>query len=77
MNHKGYPDNKPYYNLGCANQRNRAAMVANPSDLGQPRPETGAYTARRTFALDKYRQGQSPATAYPDADKAKISNVGQ
>jgi pilus assembly protein CpaD len=77
INNKGYLDNKPYYNLGCANQRNLAAMVANPSDLVQPRPETGAYTARRTFALDKYRQGQSPATSYPDADKAKISNVGQ
>lgn len=77
IHNKGYLDNKPYFNLGCAQQRNLAAIVANPSDLVQPRPETGAYTARRTFALDKYRQGQSPATTYPDADKQKISNVGQ
>ena len=77
IHNKGYLDNKPYYNLGCANQRNLAAIVANPSDLVQPRSETGAYTARRTYALDKYRQGQSPATTYPDADKSKISNVGQ
>ena len=52
-------------------------MVANPSDLVQPRAETAAYTARRTFALDKYRKGTTTATTYPDADKAKISNVGK
>jgi len=77
VKNKSYYANKPYYNLGCASQRNLAAMVANPSDLVQPRPETPVYTARRTFALDKYRQGQSTATVYPDADKNKISNVGQ
>jgi pilus assembly protein CpaD len=77
IKNKGYLDNKPYWNFGCANQRNLAAMVDNPSDLVQPRPETPAYTARRTYALDKYRQGQSSATVYPDADKGKISSVGQ
>ncbi|MEO6947631.1 MAG: CpaD family pilus assembly protein [Nitrobacter sp.] len=77
INNKGYLDNKPYWNFGCANQRNLAAMVDNPSDLVQPRPETPAYTARRTYVLGKYRQGQSSATVYPDADKGKISEVGQ
>lgn len=77
IKNKSYLSNRPYYNLGCASQRNLAAMVANPSDLVQPRPETPVYTARRTFALDKYRQGQSTATTYQDADKGKISNVGQ
>ncbi|MCX7321767.1 MAG: CpaD family pilus assembly protein [Hyphomicrobiales bacterium] len=77
IKNKSYLSNRPYYNLGCASQRNLAAMVANPSDLVQPRPETPAYTGRRTFALDKYRQGQATATTYPDADKNKISNVGQ
>jgi pilus assembly protein CpaD len=77
IKNKGYFDNKPYWNFGCASQRNLAAMVDNPSDLVQPRPETPAYTARRTYALDKYRQGQPSATAYPDADKSKISSVGQ
>jgi pilus assembly protein CpaD len=75
IKNKGYLDNKPYWNFGCASQRNLAAMVENPSDLVQPRPETPAYTARRTVALDKYRQGQSPATVYED--KSKISSVGQ
>src|ERR1700682_6338567 len=45
---KGYFDNKPYYNFGCAYQRNMAAMIDNPSDLVQPRAETPAYTARRS-----------------------------
>jgi pilus assembly protein CpaD len=77
IKNKSYIDNKPYYNLGCAQQRNLAAMVANPEDLVQPRAESGAYTARRTFMLDKFRQGQSTATTYPEADKNKISSVGQ
>lgn len=77
IKNKSYYSNRPYYNLGCASQRNLAAMVANPSDLVQPRAETPVYAARRTFALDKYRQGQGTATTYPDADKGKISNVGQ
>ncbi len=77
IKNRTYLDNKPYFNLGCAQQRNLAAMVVNPSDLVQPRAETPAYNARRTFALDKYRQGQGTATTYPDADKNKISSVGQ
>jgi pilus assembly protein CpaD len=77
IKNKSYLENKPYYNLGCSQQRNLAAMVSNPSDLVQPRPEAPVYTARRTFELDKYRKGESTATVYPDADKNKISNVGQ
>lgn len=77
IKNKSYFDNKPYYNLGCSQQRNLAAMVANPSDLVQPRSEAPVYTARRTYALDRYRKGESTATVYPDADKNKISSVGQ
>ena len=73
----GYFDNKPYYNFGCANQRNLAAMVENPADLVQPRPETPAYTARRTEAFEKYRKGNSTATVYPESDKAKLSDTGK
>jgi pilus assembly protein CpaD len=73
----GYNENRPYFNLGCASQRNLAAMVANPSDLVQPRSETAAYTGRRTVVLDKYRKGESTATNYPDPDKNQISNVGK
>jgi pilus assembly protein CpaD len=77
INNKGYLENKPYYNFGCAYQRNMAAMVDNPSDLVQPRPETTAYTVRRTEAFEKYRKGTTTATVYPDADKAKLSDTGK
>lgn len=72
-----YQENRPYYNLGCAYQRNMAAMVANPSDLVQPRPESPAYTTRRSTVMTKYGRGESPATVYPDADKGKLSDVGK
>lgn len=71
-----YASNKPYWNLGCANQRNLAAMVDNPADLVQPRGETPAWTSRRTMVLEKYRSGQSPETTYPNQDKNNISGVG-
>jgi pilus assembly protein CpaD len=77
INDKSYIQNKPYYNFGCAYQRNMAAMIDNPSDLVQPRPETPAYTARRTEAFEKYRKGAPSATVYPDADKAKLSDTGR
>jgi pilus assembly protein CpaD len=73
----GYNENKPYYNFGCATQRNLAAMIDNPSDLEQPRPETPAYTARRTAAFEKYRKGEPTTTNYPEADKAKLSDTGK
>ena len=74
---RGYIENKPYYNFGCAFQRNMAAMVEQPSDLLQPPPETPAYTARRTEGFEKYRKGTSTATIYPEAEKAKLSDTGK
>jgi pilus assembly protein CpaD len=74
---KGYFENKPYYNFGCAYQHNMAAMVDNPSDLVQPRPETPAYTARRTEGFEKYRKGTATTTTYPEAEKAKLSDTGK
>ena len=77
IKNKSYFENKDYYNFGCAYQRNMAAMVDNPSDLVQPRPETPAYTARRSQAFEKYNKGTTTATAYPEADKAKLSDTGK
>src|ERR1700737_2796715 len=77
IRNKSYFEKKPYYNFGCAYQRNMAAMVDNPSDLVQPRPETPAYTARRTVAFEKYRKGTSTTTTYPEAEKAKLSDTGK
>jgi pilus assembly protein CpaD len=77
IKNKGYFENKPYYNFGCSNQHNLAAMVDNPSDLVQPRPETPAYTIRRSEAFEKYRKGTSTSTIYPESDKAKLSDTGK
>jgi pilus assembly protein CpaD len=77
IKNKSYYENKPYYNFGCAYQRNMAAMIDNPSDLVQPRPETPPYTARRSEAFEKYRKGTTTTTAYPEAEKAKLSDTGK
>src|ERR1044072_2485335 len=72
-----YNSNRPHWNHGCATQRNLAAQVAEPADLVQPRAETPVLTSRRATVLDKYRKGEATATQYPDANKGKISDVGQ
>ncbi|QOZ25933.1 CpaD family pilus assembly protein [Bradyrhizobium sp. CCBAU 51753] len=72
-----YNENKQFDNFGCASQRNLAAMVANPSDLEQPRSETAAYTPRRTIAFDRYRRGESTATTYSEVEKAKLSDAAK
>jgi len=74
---KSYRENKSWYNLGCASQRNMAAMADNPADLVQPRPETPAYEVRRTEAFEKYRKGLTTTTTYPEADRAKLSDTGK
>jgi pilus assembly protein CpaD len=77
-----YVENRNYWNLGCASQRNLAAMVDNPADLVQPRGEAPAYTARRTVAIDKYRKGEIPGGTYPSDsgngyDNGRLSDVGK
>jgi pilus assembly protein CpaD len=73
-----YEANLNYWNMGCASQRNLASMVANPADLVQPRGETPAYQARRSVAIDKYRQGQSPSATNPAGyDTSKLSGLGK
>jgi pilus assembly protein CpaD len=72
-----YQSNKPYWNLGCATQRNLAAMVDNPADLVQPRAETPPSAARRAVVMDKYRKGETTEAIYPNLDKAKITDIGK
>lgn len=73
----GDRENRPYWNFGCSQQRNLAAMVEDPADLVQPRGETSIYAGRRSVVLEKYRKGEGTATVYPDADKGKISETGK
>ena len=72
-----YWSNRPHWNHGCASQRNLAAQVANPEDLVQPRAEGPVLASRRSTVTDKYRKGEATATQTPDANKGKISDLGQ
>jgi pilus assembly protein CpaD len=72
-----YNENRPYWNLGCANQRNLAAMVANPADLVQPRGEANVYTQRRTYVGEQYRRGANSSTNYSNPTKGYLSDVGK
>jgi pilus assembly protein CpaD len=75
---RGYFENQPPWNFGCASQRNLAAMVDNPADLVQPRGETSADTTRRTTVMRAYQGGQPTGTQYPTTETAKVATgVGQ
>jgi len=69
-------ENRPYWNFGCATQRNLASSVANPEDLVQPRAETPTYAARRSTVVDKYSKGTDPSTTYSSSNNGKVSTVG-
>jgi pilus assembly protein CpaD len=69
-------ENRPYWNFGCATQRNLASSVANPEDLVQPRAETQAYASRRSTVVDKYSKGTDPSTTYSSSSNGKVSTVG-
>ena len=73
----GNAENQPFWNLGCASQRNLAAMVENPADLVQPRGETPAFAPRRSVVLDKYTKGTNPSGIYSGYEQGKISDLGK
>lgn len=69
--------NVPPPNFGCATQNNLAAMIADPADLLKPRGMTPADADRRNTVLEKYREGESTATARSDQDSGAVSKVSQ
>jgi pilus assembly protein CpaD len=69
------PKNIPYRNLGCATQRNLAAMVANPRDLIEPRGMTPRDSQRRDVIMDKYVKGDSTIAERATEEKTKVSDV--
>lgn len=48
--------------LGCANRANLAAMVADPRDLVQGRPETPALGNREAVAVENLKKGPERKT---------------
>ncbi len=69
------PKNIPYRNLGCATQRNLAAMVANPRDFMEPRGMTPRDSQRRDVIMDKYVRGDSTVAQKAEDEKTKVSDV--
>ena len=69
--------NRGYWNFGCSQQQNLAAMVDDPADLLQPRTETAPSAQRRTTVFEKYRKGEATTTNYANTKDGKISDVGQ
>lgn len=68
--------NLPSANIGCANQRNLAAMVANPADLLGPRTESARSSERRDAVWDKYIRGESSATQKVEDEKVNTRSSG-
>lgn len=68
------PNNLPYPNLGCADQRNLAAMVANPADLLGPRTEGDRSSERRDVVFDKYVKGETSNTKKSEDEKIDTQN---
>jgi pilus assembly protein CpaD len=76
------PQNMPWPNMGCATQRNLAAMVANPEDLLHPRGETPRPGERRDVVWGKYVKGNVTGSKWaplekPLSEHATTSEVGQ
>jgi pilus assembly protein CpaD len=72
-----YMTNEPYRDLSCSSQHSLAAMMDRLVDVVQPRAEILPYTARCDTVFGKYRNAGRTGTVYPDADKAKISEIGK
>jgi pilus assembly protein CpaD len=67
--------NLPYPNLGCAQQHNLAAQIANPADLLGPRTMEPADQERRAVVFDKYRQGEITRTPRAETDETVQGRV--
>lgn len=66
-------DNLPHPNLGCATQKNLAAMIANPADLVMPRTGTPRPAERRLVTWEKYIKGEVTGAEKSEEEKAKTS----
>ena len=64
--------NLNYPNLGCANQRNFAAMIANPADLVGPRGRTPGSSERRDTVWEKYTKQQSTISQKQGDERVQV-----
>ena len=71
------PQNMPMANMGCATQRNLAAMVDDPRDLLGPRAETPRPSERRDEVWDKYVKGEPTISKRAPSEHANASDISQ
>jgi pilus assembly protein CpaD len=69
-------ENRTAANLGCANQHNIAAMVADPRDLLGPRAMDGADAVRRQTVIGNYETGKVSGADKSSDQKVSITDVG-
>jgi pilus assembly protein CpaD len=66
------PRNLPHPNLGCAQQRNLAAQIANPADLLGPRTMDPADQERRTVVFERYRRGSATSAERTGDERVQV-----
>ena len=67
-------NNLPYPDFGCADQRNLAAMVANPADLLGPRTMTPRPGEIRDGVWEKLKQGRSTISQRANDETVKVED---
>jgi len=67
-------NNQAYYNFGCAQQANFAAMIDDPRQLIEPYAATPPNATRRTIGFDKYVEGEDPSSAMPQ--RQQVTSTG-
>ncbi len=68
-------DGLNYANFGCTQQKNLAAMVANPADLLGPRGSTSRDGSRRDIVWEKYRKGESTGAQKSQDEKVRVKGA--
>lgn len=68
------PRNLPAPDLGCASQKNLAAMVVNPADLLGPRKMDVRPSERRSVTWDKYIKGESSGAQKSQDERVETSD---
>ncbi|MGH1351204.1 MAG: CpaD family pilus assembly protein [Methyloligellaceae bacterium] len=69
--------NLHYHNFGCSQQRNLAAMIANPRDLVEPRGTDSRSGERRDVIWDKYIKGETTVSQRAESEKGTVSEVAK
>lgn len=70
-------ENHTARNLGCATQRNLAAMVSDPRDLMGPRRFDPADANRAQTVITNYEQGMPTAAQKTDAQSGAVATVAE